>query len=108
MLANVKTRGTWGEVQLAALLEQVLAPDQYACNVATSEIGSERVEFAIRLPGRSGDGPMWLPIDSKFPLEDYQALLEASDRCDVSAIDDAGRRLEARVKMSAKEISRST
>ena len=106
VLANVKTRGTWGEVQLATLLEQVLAPDQYACNVSTSEIGSERVEFAIRLPGRSGDdGPMWLPIDSKFPLEDYQALLEASDRCDVSAIDDAGRRLEARVKMSAKEIA---
>jgi DNA recombination protein RmuC len=106
VLANVKTRGTWGEVQLATLLEQVLAPDQYACNVATSEIGSERVEFAIRLPGRSGDdGPMWLPIDSKFPLEDYQALLEASDRCDVSAIDDAGRRLEACVKTSAKEIS---
>jgi DNA recombination protein RmuC len=106
VLANVKTRGTWGEVQLATLLEQVLAPDQYACNVATSEIGSERVEFAIRLPGRSGnDGPMWLPIDSKFPLEDYQALLEASDRSDVSAIDDAGRRLEARVKTSAKEIS---
>jgi DNA recombination protein RmuC len=106
VLANVKTRGTWGEVQLATLLEQVLAPDQYACNVATSEIGSERVEFAIRLPGRSGnDGPMWLPIDSKFPLEDYQALLEASDRSDVPAIDDAGRRLEARVKMSAKEIS---
>src|SRR5262245_38452666 len=107
VLANVKTRGTWGEVQLATLLEQVLAPDQYACNVATSDTGSERVEFAIRLPARGGgdDGPMWLPIDSKFPLEDYQALLEASDRSDAVAIEDAGRRLESRVKASAKDIS---
>jgi DNA recombination protein RmuC len=107
VLANVKTRGTWGEVQLATLLEQVLAPDQYACNVATSDTGGERVEFAIRFPGRGGnhDGPMWLPIDSKFPLEDYQVLLDASDRCDAAAVDEAGRRLEARVKLSAKEIS---
>jgi DNA recombination protein RmuC len=107
VLANVKTRGTWGEVQLATLLEQVLAPDQYACNVATSDTGGERVEFAIRFPGRGGnhDGPMWLPIDSKFPLEDYQVLLEASDRSDAAAVEEAGRRLEARVKLSAKEIS---
>jgi DNA recombination protein RmuC len=107
VLANVKTRGTWGEVQLAALLEQVLAPDQYGCNVATSETGSERVEFAVRLPGRGGshDSPMWLPIDSKFPLEDYQALLDASDRADAAGVEEAGRRLEARVKLSAKEIS---
>jgi len=104
VLANVKTRGTWGEVQLATLLEQVLAPDQFACNVATSEIGSERVEFAIRLPGRD-EGPMWLPIDSKFPLEDYQALLEAVDRSDAVGIDEAGRRLEARVKQCARDIS---
>ena len=103
VLANVKTRGTWGEVQLAALLEQVLAPDQYACNVATSDTGGERVEFAIRLPGH--DAPTWLPIDSKFPLEDYQVLLEASDRSDAAAVEEAGRRLEARVKLSAKEIS---
>ncbi|HEU4690267.1 MAG TPA: DNA recombination protein RmuC [Vicinamibacterales bacterium] len=107
VLSNVKTRGTWGEVQLATLLEQVLAPDQYACNVATSETGGERVEFAIRLPGRSigNEGSMWLPIDSKFPLEDYQALLEASDRADAAAVECAGRRLEARVRSSAKEIS---
>ncbi len=107
VLANVKTRGTWGEVQLATLLEQVLAPDQYACNVATSDTGGERVEFAIRFPGRGGnhEGPMWLPIDSKFPLEDYQLLLDASDRCDAAAVEEAGRRLEARVKLSAKEIS---
>jgi DNA recombination protein RmuC len=106
VLANVKTRGTWGEVQLAALLEQILAPDQYACNVATSDFGGERVEFAIRLPGRnSHDVPMWLPIDSKFPLEDYQSLLDASDRADAPGIEDAGRRLVTRVKSSAKEIS---
>jgi len=106
VLANVKTRGTWGEVQLATLLEQVLAPDQYACNVATSDTSSERVEFAIRLPGRnSHDGPVWLPIDSKFPLEDYQSLLDASDRADTAAIEEAGRRLVTRVKNSAKEIS---
>ena len=107
VLSNVKTRGTWGEVQLATLLEQVLAPDQYACNVATGETGSERVEFAIRLPGRGvgNEGPMWLPIDSKFPLEDYQALLDASDRVDAAAIECAGRRLETRVRSSAKEIS---
>ncbi|MDD5705949.1 MAG: DNA recombination protein RmuC, partial [Kiritimatiellae bacterium] len=78
VLTNVKTRGTWGEVQLGALLEQVLAPEQYAANVATRN-GGERVEFAIRLPG-GGEGPseqVWLPIDAKFPLEDYQRLLDA-------------------------------
>src|SRR5207247_9627390 len=69
VLTNVKTRGTWGEVQLAALLEQMLTPDQYAVNVATLPGSTERVEFAIRLPGRSGDEPVWLPIDSKFPTE---------------------------------------
>jgi DNA recombination protein RmuC len=105
VLANVKTRGTWGEVQLATLLEQVLAPDQYAANVPTSETGDERVEFAVRLPGRSDERATWLPIDSKFPLEDYQALLEASDRCDIAAIDEAGRRLETRVKVSARDVS---
>jgi DNA recombination protein RmuC len=106
VLANVKTRGTWGEVQLATLLEQVLAPDQYACNVATSDTGGERVEFAIRLPGRnSSDGPMWLPVDSKFPLEDYQALLDASDRADMAGVEEAGRRLVTRVRNSAREIS---
>ena len=105
VLANVKTRGTWGEVQLATLLEQVLAPDQYAANVPTSETGDERVEFAVRLPGRSDERAMWLPIDSKFPLEDYQALLEASDRSDIAAIDEAGRRLETRVKVSARDVS---
>jgi DNA recombination protein RmuC len=106
VLANVKVRGTWGEVQLATLLEQVLAADQYAANVATDEASAERVEFAIRLPGRNtDDGPMWLPIDSKFPLEDYQALVDAADRSDAAAIEEASRRLEARVKLAAKSIS---
>jgi DNA recombination protein RmuC len=107
VLSNVKVRGTWGEVQLATLLEQVLAADQYAANVATREATAERVEFAIRLPGRRGsvDEPMWLPIDAKFPLEDYQALLEATDRVDAAGIEDAGRRLEVRVKHAAKTIS---
>jgi DNA recombination protein RmuC len=107
VLANVKTRGTWGEVQLEALLEQALARDQYDCNVATNELSGERVEFAIRLPGRSGnpDETVWLPVDAKFPLEDYQALLDATDRADAPAIEDAGRRLEGRVRACAKDIS---
>ena len=107
VLSNVKARGTWGEVQLATLLEQVLARDQYEQNVAMDPSSGERVEFAIRLPGKSGggDAPTWLPIDAKFPLEDYQSLLEASERADTLAMDDAGRRLEARIKACAKEIS---
>jgi DNA recombination protein RmuC len=106
VLSNVKTRGTWGEVQLGTLLEQVLAPDQYAASVPTNDTGGERVEFAIRLPGRSGkdDQPAWLPIDAKFPMEDYQALVDATDRADIAAVDEAGRRLEARVKGCAKDI----
>jgi DNA recombination protein RmuC len=107
VLTNVKVRGTWGEVHLAALLEQVLAPEQYDTNVATTEPGSERVEFAIRLPGRSGSEreQSWLPLDSKFPLEDYHALVEAAERADAAAVEDAGRRLEARLKACAKDIS---
>ena len=107
VLSNVKVRGTWGEVQLAALLEQVLAPDQYAANVPTSVTGTERVEFAVRLPARAGGGDdvMWLPIDAKFPLEDYHALVEATDRGDTAAIDEAGRRLGARIRACAKDIS---
>lgn len=106
VLTNVKVRGTWGEVQLARLLEQVLVPDQYEANVATVEGSSERVEFAIRLPGRSpGHEPTWLPLDSKFPLEDYHALVDASERGDVAAVEESGRRLEARVKTSARAIA---
>ncbi len=81
VLTNVKTRGTWGEVQLGNLLEQMLTPDQYAANVAVDPQSTERVDFAVKLPGRDGAGgaPVWLPIDAKFPQEDYQRLLEATD-----------------------------
>ncbi len=81
VLTNVKTRGTWGEVQLGSLLEQVLTPEQYAANVATKHGSAERVEFAIKLPGRdTNDKQVWLPIDAKFPKEDYERLVEASER----------------------------
>jgi DNA recombination protein RmuC len=105
VLTNVKTRGTWGEVQLGALLEQILAPDQYSQNVATTGTG-ERVEFAIKLPGRDGTGsPIWLPIDAKFPVEDYHRLIDASDKGDVDAIDKATRQLESTLKNCAKTLS---
>jgi DNA recombination protein RmuC len=104
VLTNVKTRGTWGEVQLGALLEQMLVPDQYAGNVATRPGSRERVEYAIRLPGREGQGQVWLPIDSKFPSEDYERLLAAQERADPAGVEEAGRALEARVKLEAKTI----
>jgi DNA recombination protein RmuC len=105
VLTNVKTRGTWGEVQLGALLEQVLSPDQFAVNVATKD-GGERVEFAIKLPGQGTDKDetLWLPIDAKFPIEDYQRLLEAQDRGDVDGVEAAGKQLESRVKACACDI----
>jgi len=105
VLTNVKTRGTWGEVQLGALLEQVLNPDQFATNVATKE-GGERVEFAIKLPGQSADKEetVWLPIDAKFPVEDYQRLVEAQERADVEGAEVAGKQLENRVKNCAGDI----
>ncbi|MBI4578430.1 MAG: DNA recombination protein RmuC [Planctomycetes bacterium] len=106
VLTNVKTRGTWGEVQLAALLEEVLTPDQYATNVATKEGSSERVEFAIKLPGRGDDADqtVWLPIDAKFPIEDYQRLTDAQDRADPDAAEVAARALEGRIKGCAGDI----
>jgi DNA recombination protein RmuC len=104
VLTNVKTRGTWGEVQLGALLEQMLVPDQYAGNVATRPGSRERVEYAIRLPGREGQGQVWLPIDSKFPSEDYERLLAAQERADPAGVEEAGRALETRVKLEAKTI----
>jgi DNA recombination protein RmuC len=105
VLTNVKTRGTWGEVQLGVLLEQVLNPDQFASNVATRE-GGERVEFAIRLPGQGTDKDetVWLPIDAKFPVEDYQRLIEAQEKSDVEAVEAAGKQLENRVKACASDI----
>lgn len=107
VLTNVKTRGTWGEVQLGALLEQVLNPDQYAANVATKG-GGERVEYAIKLPGQGTDcnETVWLPIDAKFPIEDYQRLIEAQDRVDVEGVESAGKQLENRVKVCAGDICR--
>ena len=107
VLTNVKTRGTWGEVQLGALLEQVLTPDQYAANVATKG-GGERVEYAIKLPGQGTDcdETVWLPIDAKFPIEDYQRLIEAQDRVDVEGVESAGKQLENRVKVCAGDICR--
>ena len=108
VLTNVKTRGTWGEVQLGAMLAEVMAPDQYAANVATHQTG-ERVEYAIRLPGTGqgqSDEVVWLPIDAKFPLEDYQRLLEATDRSDIKSIEDASKQLESRIKSCAGDIRR--
>jgi len=106
VLTNVKTRGTWGEVQLGALLEQVLSPEQYAVNVATKE-GGERVEFAVRLPGQGEDreAVVWLPIDAKFPMEDYHRLVEAQERGDAAAVEAAGKQLENRVRGCAGDIS---
>ncbi len=104
VMTNVKTRGTWGEVQLGALLEQVLTPEQYAQNVATTGT-NERVEFAVKLPGQEVQGqPVWLPIDAKFPMEDYQRLVEASEAADQEGVEKAGKDLENRVWAFAKSI----
>ena len=105
VLTNVKTRGTWGEIQLANLLEQILTAEQYAQNVQTKQNSSERVEFAIKLPGRDGEGnAVWLPIDAKFPKEDYERLMEAAERADAAGVEDAAKQLEARIKLDAKNI----
>jgi DNA recombination protein RmuC len=105
VLTNVKVRGTLGEVQLGALLEQILVPSQYATNVATRAEAGERVEFAVRLPGKEdGSGEVFLPIDAKFPIEDYQRLVEASERGDPAAVEAAAKALEARVKGCARDI----
>ena len=104
VLTNVKTRGTWGEVQLAALLDQVLTAEQYAANVATRPGSNDRVEFAIRLPGRESGEPVWLPIDAKFPSEDYQRLVDAQERADVAGVEAAGKALETRLKEEARTV----
>jgi DNA recombination protein RmuC len=105
VLSNVKNRGVLGEVQLAALLEQVLAREQYETNVATRPGSRERVEFAIKLPGAGGeDSVVWLPIDAKFPLEDYEKLQQAQDAADPVAVEVAAKALEARIKFEAKSI----
>ena len=105
VLTNVKTRGTWGEVQLEMLLEQVLTVDQYAKNVETIPGSGARVEFAIKLPGAADDGaPVWLPIDAKFPKEQYERLVEAAERADADGVLAAGRELERAVRGEAKTI----
>lgn len=104
VLANVKTRGGWGEVQLGNLLEQVLTPDQFARNVKTREESGEHVEFAIKLPGDENGTPVWLPIDAKFPTEDYHRLLAAQDKGEADAVEAAAKSLEAQLKKSARDI----
>lgn len=103
VLTNVKTRGTWGEVQLGALLEQVLTEEQFGRNVAVQPNASERVEFAVRLPLGSGD-LVWLPIDSKFPQEPYLRLVDASDRGAVDDVEAALKALDLAIKLAAKDI----
>ena len=105
VLGNVKTRGILGEVQLSGLLEQVFTIDQYATNVETVPGTGARVEFAVKLPGRRDDGaPLWLPIDCKFPRDDYERLLEAQDAADKAGIELAGRSIEARLRLEARAI----
>ncbi|MHB8054645.1 MAG: DNA recombination protein RmuC [Candidatus Aminicenantales bacterium] len=106
VLTNVKTRGTWGEIQLGNLLEQVLTADQYDKNVCTKSGSNERVEFAIKFPGRGNDPdkPLWLPIDAKFPKEDYERLIEAAEKGDADAVEESGKKLEAQIKTEAGKI----
>lgn len=106
VLTNVKTRGTWGEVQLEMLLEQVLTVDQYAKNVETVAGTNARVEFALKLPGqKEGGPPVWMPIDAKFPKEQYERLLEAAERADADGVALAGRELERAVRTEARTIA---
>jgi len=106
LLTNVKTRGIFGEAQLSALLEQVFTVDQYAAQVVTQPGSKNAVDFAIKLPGRSDSGePLWLPIDAKFPNEDYERLLDAQQRADVQGAEAAGKALELRIRLEARSIS---
>ena len=106
LLSNVKTRGMFGEAQLGALLEQVFVPDQYAAQIATRPGNKNVVDFAIRLPGKSDSGaPLWLPIDAKFPNEDYERLLDAQSRADALAAEAAAKALENRIRLEAKSIA---
>ena len=106
LLTNVKTRGIFGEAQLAALLEQVFTVEQYAAQVVTRRGGKNPVDFAIKLPGRSDSGELlWLPIDAKFPNEDYERLLDAQQRADGPGAEIAGKALETRIRLEAKSIS---
>lgn len=102
VLANVKTRGTWGEIQLGSLLEQILTPGQYETNVAVKDGSNDRVEFAIKIP--TNDNPIYLPIDAKFPLESYSSLVSASEEGKADIIQAVGKDLENRIKLEAKKI----
>jgi DNA recombination protein RmuC len=105
VLTNVKTRGTWGEIQLGNLLEQIMTAEQYTANAICREGSAERVEYAIRLPGKGeGEDEVWLPIDAKFPREDYERLMAAADLADVEGVEAAAKALEMRVKSFAKDI----
>lgn len=103
VLTNVKARGTWGEIQLGALLDEILTSDQYAKNVATKAGSRENVEFALKLPGRN-DTIVWLPIDAKFPKEDYERLVEAQEEARLELVEELGKLLENKVKLEAKDI----
>ena len=103
VLSSVKLRGNWGEISLGSLLEQVMAPDQYERNVEIRPSSNQRIEYAIKLPG-SGDGPLWLPIDAKFPTEDYERLVDASEKADLEAVELASKALEVRIRNEAKDI----
>ncbi len=106
VLTNVKTRGTWGEIRLSHILEQILTPDQYDVNVATKKNSNDRVEFAIKLPGQDADKEkiVWMPIDSKFPQEDYQRLMDAQETADKELAEKSIKNLEMRIKAEAKHI----
>jgi DNA recombination protein RmuC len=106
VLTNVKTRGTFGEIQLSSLLEQVLSPGQYDANVETRKGSGQRVEFALKLPGRDGttDGMVWLPLDAKFPQEDYLRLVEAQESGDAQAAGEASKQLDKAVRLMAAQI----
>ena len=105
VLTNIKIRGIWGEIQLGNLLEQILAPEQYAMNVTTKKDSSEQVEFAVKLPGRDEkNNVVWLPIDAKFPNEDYQKLIEAQEQANPVLVEEYKKALESRIKLEAKKI----
>lgn len=104
VLTNVKSRGTWGEVTLGLLLEQVMTPEQYSENVEVRPNSGQRVEYAIKLPG-DGDAPLWLPIDAKMPTEDYERLVEASERGDAAAVEESVKGIEKAIKLAARDIS---
>lgn len=103
VLSNVKVRGIWGETQLGALLEQMLAPSQYEKNVAVSPDSRERVEFAVRMPG-AGDETVYLPIDAKFPQSDYERMMDAAESGDAAAVEAAGKQLESVLYAEARKI----